>query len=97
MPYPTEIYPVLVLAFQDLDDLGVAIDALDEGIFDGFAELLGEGQEGGGVEVFLVAEEDDEVVKEGLADGGDGGVVEGGEVDVVDFGADGTGDFPNLH
>ena len=49
-----------------------------------------------GVEL-LVAEEDDAVVEQGLADVADGSLVEiRADVDIVDLGADGAGDGPHL-
>ena len=58
---------LLVFAFEDLDYLGITFNAGDHGIFDGFPETGAELEKFAWAEV-LVAEEDDFVIEQGLAD-----------------------------
>jgi hypothetical protein len=60
----------LVLQLGDIDDLGKTFDASHEGILDRCAEPACQGQEASGRQV-LIAEEDDQMVQECLADFGD--------------------------
>ena len=60
---------------RDLDDLGVGLHALVVGMDEDLAEAAREGLVALGIEL-LVAEEDDAVVEQRLADVADGGLVE---------------------
>ena len=87
VPDPTEVHR-LVRELRDRDDLGVAVEALDERVLHRLADAVREGEELVGPED-LVAEEDDEVVQPRASDLGDDRVVElGREVDPGDLGAE---------
>lgn len=83
----------LVLLFEDTDDLGKALDALDEGVLDRLAKVGGEGQKRLGLEV-LVSEEDDLVLEKRLAELPYPSRVLGqeGQVDVSNLRPDAAGD-----
>lgn len=74
----------LVLTFQDLDDLWKSIDALDERVFDRFAEIGTKFEELLRCQV-LIAEEDHFVVKPGLSNILCGRFIEVLQVDAVDL------------
>ena len=81
---------------RDHDDLGIGLRALVVGVDEDLAEAAREGLVARHVEL-LVAEEDDAVVEQGLADVADGALVEvRADVDIVDLGADGAGNGPHL-
>ena len=91
MPDAAEIDP-LVLELRHLDDLGKALDAAHEGIFHGAAEGARESEEGRGREAVLSADENDEMVEEGLPDRGRGPAIAAArEIDAADFGSEGAG------
>ena len=77
-------------------DLGVGLHALVVGVDEDLAEPARERLVALGVEL-LVAEEDDAVVEQRLADVADRAIVEVlADVDAVDLGADAAGDRPHL-
>ena len=81
---------------RDHDDLGIGLRALVVGVDEDLAEAAREGLVARHVQL-LVAEEDDAVVEQGLADVADGTLVEvRADVDIVDLGADGPGNGSHL-
>src|SRR5271163_2500359 len=90
MPNAAEIDP-LMLQLDDRGDLRKAVDALQERVFDRLADAAGEGEQFRRRQL-LIAEEDHEMIEPGPADGHNLAIVEIGEVDAMDFGADRPGD-----
>jgi hypothetical protein len=80
--------PLVAGLARDLHDLGIGLHALVVGMDEDLAEAAREDLVALGIEL-LVAEEDDAVVEQGLADVADGGVIEVlADIDIVDLGAD---------
>ena len=94
MPDAAEIDP-LVLQLDDRGDRRKAVEALEERILDGLADTPREGEKLRRGQA-LIAEEDDEMAQPRGADRRDLRIVEAGQVDVQNLGADRPGDGTDL-
>src|SRR4029077_20831760 len=91
VPDTPEVH-ALMLELRDLDDLGMALDALDEGILDRCAELPRSGEECARCQV-LIPKEQHQMIEQRTPQLRDSLRAEGSpEIDALDLSAEGAGD-----